>query len=1147
MSAPIDAAIRKQALDPMRSFIVQAPAGSGKTELLTRRILTLLITVDEPEEILAITFTRKAASEMRQRVVDSLVKAAQGGEPENEYEKEGLDLALNVLKRDSARDWQLIRNPQRLNLRTIDSLSSQLAYRMPVVSALGAPTGLMEDARGLYQDVAERFIENNLDELKDVLLHLGNRLELARQLLADLLGNRDQWIRHLSPFMLEPDRMRVALESMLGELIESRIELLYAHLPLQLNKLPARLRMAADLLLAMHEGDISELKEEHQLWRDMQELPRADVDDLPLWQSIGEALLTTNKTWRKQVTKANGFPAKTEAKKLGVEAAELDQHKKAMVELLASLGDHPEFHEALVEVRNLPDPRYKPEQWELLRALTGHLPALLAELQLMFAERRVVDFSEIGARAIRALGSEDAPTDLALAMDLSLKHILIDEFQDTSQSQFELFRKLVAEWSPDEGRTFFAVGDPMQSIYRFRDADVAVFFHVQQNGVGPVQLESLVLSVNFRAAPGVVSWINNTFAGVFPEHWNSESGAVPYSPSNAHLDGSGGVTLHPMCDAAREDEANLVADIAARAIAKDSEHRVAILVRSKSHAVEIFKSLQSRSLQYQSIDMDLVGEKLVVRDLMSLVLALRYPHDRLHWLSLLRAPGTGLTLKDMAVLMHELGRDVSVIGALRDTERVKQMSEDGQDRVARFLSVMEPAIKRASRAALMPWVESCWLKLGGPVACLDAIDVEAAERCLAMLRSLEADGRLWEQSQLKSAMANLFANPADEAGCQIQIMTLHKAKGLEFDTVILPALDRQPRADGTRLLNWFESTVGGAPRLLLAPFEEHGLPSTRRGRLNRLVRDARNRADDQEKLRLLYVACTRAKSQLHLIAPAKTRTNGELRTPIKASLLHPIWHLAEPQCAEILDTHISDTEPGTEDLFLDTHNSDDPSVPPPDLMRLSADWQMPEPTAFQWPEAHKPMPVEPTPIEFLWAGSTARDVGTVLHLQLQRLASGTPTNRGNFVTAELGPIVERQLRNLGVPNAELAATREKVLLGLENTHADARGQWILDTHKEARSEWAITAPTDVGVQKVVIDRTFVDEEGVRWIIDFKTGDHRGGQVEAFLDQEQERYRDQLDRYADIIRRIDDRPVRVGLYFPLLKGWREWAPLTKEDS
>ncbi len=814
------------------------------------------------------------------------------------------------------------------------------------------------------------------------------------------------------------------------------------------------------------------------------------------------------------------------------------------------MGEHPEFHEALVEVRNLPDPRYKPEQWELLRALTAQMPALLAELQLMFAERRVVDFPEMGARAIRALGPDDSPTDLALAMDLTLKHILIDEFQDTSQSQFELFRKLVAEWAPDEGRTFFAVGDPMQSIYRFRDADVAVFFDAQQQGLGPIQLETLVLSVNFRAAPDVVSWVNDTFASVFPDQWNSESGAVPYSPSNAHLGGSGSVTVHPFCNASREDEANLVADIAARATAKDSEHIVAILVRSKSHAIEIFKSLQARSLKYQSIDMDLVGERLVVRDLISLVLALRYPHDRLHWLSLLRAPGTGLTLKDMAVLMHELERDVSVIEALRDAERVKQMSEDGQQRVARFLSVMEPAVKRAPRAALMPWVESCWLKLGGPAACQDAVDVEAADRCLAMLRLLEADGRLWEQSQLQSAMANLFANPADEAGRQIQIMTLHKAKGLEFDTVILPALDRQPRADGTQLLNWFESTVGGAPRLLLAPFEEPGLPTTRRGRLNRLVRAARARADDQEKLRLLYVACTRAKSQLHLIAPSKTRASGELGTPIKASLLYPIWHLAEPLCAEILDTHISDDQPETDDLFLDTHNPEEPPVPPPELKRVSEDWQMPELPCFHWPEEQKQKLAEPTPIEFLWAGSTARDVGTVLHVQLQRLAfdtSGTPTNISDLTSAEMEPIVERQLRNLGVPNAELATAKEKVLLGLENALADERGRWILDTHKEARSEWAITTPTDVGVQKVVIDRTFVDEEGVRWIIDFKTGDHRGGQLEAFLDQEQERYRDQLDRYADIIRRIDDRPVRVGLYFPMLKGWRAWTPFAKEES
>jgi len=1144
MNAPVDAAIRKEALDPTRSYIVQAPAGSGKTELLTRRILTLLAIVDEPEEILAITFTRKAASEMRQRVIEVLVKAASGVEPENAYEQEGIDLALAVLSRDKERNWQLVRNPQRLNLRTIDSLATQFAHRLPVVSALGAPIGLKEDASGLYREVAERFIENNIDELKDVLLHLGNRLELARQLLANLLVTREQWKVHVYDFLDQPELMREKLESMLGDLIESRLDVLCMHLPVQLNTLPSRLRMAFDLLVTINEGDVSELKYELQLWRDMHELPRADVDDLALWQSVAEALLTTSKTWRKKVDKRIGFPAPADAKKLGVTAAELTQHKSGMTELLESLGDHPEFHEALLEVKSLPEPHYKPEQWELLSALMAQMPSLLVELQLMFAEKRAIDFTEMGARAIRALGTEDQPTDLALSMDLVLKHVLIDEFQDTSRSQFGLFQKLVAEWSPDDGRTFFAVGDPMQSIYRFRDADVALFFDAKQHGLGSVQLEPLVLSVNFRAAPDVVAWVNETFSDVFPQQWNSETGAVPYSSSNAHLNNPGSVTIHPFCNASRDSEANLVADIAARAIASDRSHRVAILVRSKSHAAEIFTSLQSRSLKYQSIDMDLVGEKLVVRDLLSLVLALRFPHDRLHWLSLLRAPGTGLLLKDMQVLMHDLERDVSVIQALRDSERIKLMSTDGQQRVERFMSVMEPAVKRAPRAALMPWVESTWLKLGGPAACQDTVDLDAAERCLAMLRALEADGRLWQQSELWAAMDKLFANPAEDIDCQIQIMTLHKAKGLEFDTVILPALDRQPRVDSTRLLNWHECTVDGQARLLLAPFEEPGLPIGRRGRLNRIVRDARARAEEQEKRRLLYVACTRAKSQLHLITPAKTLASGDLRTPSKGSLLSPIWHLAEPLCAEILDTHNLDADPTTEDLFIDTHKPGEPEIPPPPLKRVAVDWQMPELPHFNWPEEQSNTEDDPGPVEFLWAGSTARDIGTVLHLQLQRLTFGTTTNSG-AVSSE--PVIELQLRNMGVPNAELGEAKAKVMLGIENTLGDPRGQWILDTHKEARSEWAITAAANVGVQKVIIDRTFVDEDGTRWIVDFKTGDHRGGQVDAFLDQEEERYRDQLDRYADIIRRIDNRPVRVGLYFPLLKGWREWAPAEQENG
>jgi ATP-dependent exoDNAse (exonuclease V) beta subunit len=80
-----------------------------------------------------------------------------------------------------------------------------------------------------------------------------------------------------------------------------------------------------------------------------------------------------------------------------------------------------------------------------------------------------------------------------------------------------------------------------------------------------------------------------------------------------------------------------------------------------------------------------------------------------------------------------------------------------------------------------------------------------------------------------------------------------------------------------------------------------------------------------------------------------------------------------------------------------------------------------------------------------------------------------------------------------------------------------------------------------GIVNVIVDRTFVDADGTRWIVDYKTGTHEGADVEAFLDREQERYRGQLEQYAALLRVLDPRPIRLGLYFPLLNGWREWSP------
>jgi ATP-dependent exoDNAse (exonuclease V) beta subunit len=359
-------------------------------------------------------------------------------------------------------------------------------------------------------------------------------------------------------------------------------------------------------------------------------------------------MLTTSKPAPlKRLTVTTGFPSPSDAKKRGSEQSVLKNHKQDMLDAIAIAAQSGDFIDALIEVQQLPEPSYNDEQWQLLSELLTVLPDLLAELQWVFAQHRQVDFTEIAERAQRALGTSDEPTDLALAMDLGLQHVLVDEFQDTSQTQFTLFKRLVDGWTPDDGRTFFAVGDPMQSIYRFRDGDVTLFSQAQQHGIGPVALESLTLSVNFRSAPQLIDWVNQTFTRIFPDRADPDTGAVPYSPSQAFLKKPGRIDVHALVDAQDNQEASLVAELCAQAIRDDSEHKVAILVRSRSHAVPVLAGLREAGLPYQSVDMDPIGERAVVRDLVSLVLAFRYPHDRLHWLAVLRSPSVGLTLQDL--------------------------------------------------------------------------------------------------------------------------------------------------------------------------------------------------------------------------------------------------------------------------------------------------------------------------------------------------------------------------------------------------------------------------------------------------------------------------------------------------------------------
>ena len=1117
MTEPVqDRQQRLQALDPTRSFIVQAPAGSGKTELLIQRFLRLLGQAEQPESVVAITFTRKAAAEMRHRVIEAL-QSASGPEPATPHERQTRTLAQAALAHNDRLDWRLTEHPSRLRIQTIDSLCAMLVRQMPWVSRMGASLGPEDDAGPLYLQAARRTLamldsqgtRTEISEaLSRLLTHLDNNVARVEQLLSTMLKSRDQWLRHVvgTPPSAE---LREALERSLSRIVERALDRAAAAFPEGIREETIDLaRYAAGNLRGQNRG--SALEACFQL----SGFPDARPESLPRWLGLAEMYLTRNGTRRQNLSVRQGFPAGDagRATKMRWRRIELD----------------PAALTALHALRSLPPARYHDGQWNVLAALMLLLPVTVAQLRSVFQEEGGVDFTEIGIGARAALGTDETPTDLAFALDCRIQHLLVDEFQDTSQSQYSLLARLIGDWQPGDGRTLFLVGDPMQSIYGFREAEVGLFLSARSNGIGAVRPEPLTLSVNFRSSAGIVEWVNGALSGAFPDRENILTGAVTYEPSVPFKGESPdrAVCLHPfLMDRPEAEEARRVIDIIEQAQSKNRGGTIAVLVMARSHLFQIVAALHRHGRKFRAVEIDALGERPVVQDLMALTQALLHPGHRLAWLSILRAPWCGLRLEDLDALTLG-GSAAAVWDLLQDPVRRERLSPDGRTRLSRLIPLLGDALARRGRLPVRRWVESLWMALGGP-ACLESrADLEDAGAYLDLLeRSL--DGlQLRDEARFTEEVGRLFAPSDVEAGEELQLMTIHKAKGLEFDTVILPGLGRRTRHDDPHLLRWTEYPDGDRSRLLLAPIPQvAGDNDALYDYLKSIDREKRV----QENTRLLYVAATRARKSLHLLG--HTRLDGDgagLRAPDSRSLLAKIWTTVEPEFSESLKDHgVEEEDP------VDTVTPEPPGIP---LRRLAAGWTpLPPPEDVVWeprnqlPGTEDPGPGQPT---FQWAGELQRRVGIVVHRMLQQLWA---PDRLNFSRDTL----LAALRQDGLDGRKLDEALSRAVSALRNTISDDRGRWILSRHQDDRREYALSAVVQGGVRRHVLDRTFV-ADGTRWIIDYKTGTHAGGSPEGFLDNEQARYRTQLETYGSLIRSMDSRPIRLGLYFPMLQGWREWV-------
>ncbi|MBT8055056.1 MAG: UvrD-helicase domain-containing protein [Xanthomonadales bacterium] len=1137
MNRPVDWREREKARDPNASWIVQAPAGSGKTELLTQRMLGLLARVENPENVIAITFTRKAAAEMRHRIADRL-KAAHD-EPAGTlepHEQTSRELALAALENDKQRGWNLLQQPSRLRVRTIDSLCSELARQLPLLSGLGGGQQIAEDAGALYRIAAAgtmAILEDDSDTLQAdvirVLDRYDNQYDRLVELLTGMLGQREQWIGHLLSIRKNGGFDRDALEDSLELLIESELRTARDSLPQHLLcEFPRFLRYARTNL-APDETPVRDLLAAcGGAASDYLDLP-VTAQALPHWITMISYLLTKGGGWWANATTGMGFPAPSNAR--GEDKLRCKEWKDEFRLLLDSLRDNEELLSQLNTIRKLPQPGYDQESWESLESLMRILIRAHQEWKLVMAETGETDFSEIAARAIEALGHADEPSNLALRLDYRIEHLLVDEFQDTSLSQIRLLEKLTAGWSRDDGRTLFLVGDPMQSIYRFRKAEVSLFIKAFEGHLfQQVNLQPLQLMVNFRSSTPVVDWVNQVFPRVMPQHSDPVKDAVHYSESRARpgAPGSGAVAVHLLPKRDDEKEARHVIDVIT---ASEPDRSIAILVRSRNHAAAVLGQLDRSKLndprfRYRAIDFNPLAETPAIQDLVSLALALTQPADRLAWFAVLRAPWCGLDLADLDALAGG-NTDRIILDALTgclDPENgaAMKLSPDGRRRLQRIAPLLLAAASRRGRETARTLIESAWTALGGPVCVQNESELADAATFFDLLEQLEAESLPIDRDTLEERMQNLYAEPDARADGNLQVMTIFAAKGLQFDTVIMPGLNRGTGNDRGKLLHWFE--LAGQDSIVMSPMQTATDRSrgTSEGNLIRFISDVEKRRQGLENGRLLYVATTRAVRDLHLFAAVEPKKDGTFK-PGGGTLLSELWPAikAVHRPAEKADASDADADANAVQYPL-----------PQEFRRLAVDWRPPEPPA-PINQAAAVLADARDYIEFRWAGEDARLTGNLVHRLLQQIAVegiAAWTAAGGMARQE--DWCRRQLLTQGALGEKAESIIKRTATAISNCLASRHGKWLLAPHPEAECEWALTAIVENQPQSLVLDRTFV-ENGTRWIIDYKTSSHSGGDLEGFLQNESDRYREQLKRYHQALAINESRPIRTALYFPLL--------------
>ena len=1044
---------RDQSLNISDSFIVQAPAGSGKTELITQRYLKLLGTADVPENILVMTFTNRAVDELKHRIISSLNRARLHP-PEEPHKLKTFDLASKVLEQSNLKEWDLLNHPSRIKIITIDSLSSLIVSRYPSIDQLIPPQTMINtyEYEQIYQEAAENTLllieeDEYQASISSVLLYLDNHVDRFYRLIVQMLSKREQWLPKLY--------IKGALDISLLEVLAQELIVEYLE----------TLRNAASEILGKSFFNLLEINTRDDISK-INKLPGTTIEDLEDWQTISELLLTKSTgSWRKKIDANIGFPA------------ELKEEKMLFKEILVGLDSEDEFKKILNNLANLPSAYFPESTSKEINDIAQVLKLSVAELKMIFKEKGLQDFSEVGMQAINALDSREEISDIALLLDYQIKHLLIDEFQDTSYSQLSLIEKLVDGWQKGDGKSIFFVGDPMQSIYKFRESQVGIFLEIMKSGIGSLKINSLTLNSNFRSNKSIVEKNNKIFSQIFPNQDNLLLGAIHYSESNSasQVEQDDAVTFYPFSADQDFEEAEMVVKIIKNSISNNPNHETAVLVRSRSHLKAITLLLQDSSINFEALKTEPLRSNLFTRDLLSLTRALLSLADRLAWLSLLRAPWCGLKLEDL--LAFGASTDKTIFSQLIDDGIAQDLSEDGAVRSRHLFLATEEAVYSEGKFSFVERFSYSLSQLCNEIE-LNEQEKSIRSQFLSLLNHCELNQSL-DIKTIELMVKDLYA-PSQHAS--VKLMTIHQAKGLEFDTVIIPGLGKKGKSDTLPLMQIQEFSN---KNILLAPIKSSYEDSESKTYL--YLQYLQKQQTHFELMRVLYVAMSRAKDKIHLLGGISKTGKA-----VSGSLLSFLSNYFQKS---IDDIPIQDSTVPVETSL-------------PKFQRnkvLSALTNRGANDAMQ----SKNMPSN---IDLIYQSA----LGSIVHYFLEH----------NLFEPSIVSI-EARFREFGLPPKLIQSYSKTASLLLLNTRRDKDFEWLF----KYRNSTEVEAEYSNSTRTVIIDRLFV-EDATLWIIDFKTASlNEGESMSSFIERQKLSHQKQIKTYQEVLEDFFKLPSKVALYCP----------------